>query len=90
MDTQEMTPEHHHRRSLNLAVSFLDEYHPMNEEKATLVNGLRDRVRSNPSRQDVLNLANAVDHTEFRLRRGSVRELPGLARRIRDAAQSLG
>lgn len=86
MEPQDNTNECHHPRSLSLAISFLDAYQPLNEEKATLVNRLRDRVRNNPSRQDVLNLAAAVDDSEFRLRRGSVRKLPALARRIRESA----
>lgn len=91
MENQEMTPEHHHHhRSLSLAVNFLDAYQPLSEDKASLVSQLRDRVRTNPSRQDVLNLANALDNTEFKLRRGTVKTLPGLAKRIRDAAQTVG
>ena len=75
-----------HRRSLRLALDFLDAYHPVSGERMSLVNGLRDQLKNNPTRADVLNLADAVETTAFTLRRGVVKALPGLAARIRRAA----
>ena len=89
MQIEESTTECHHRRSLDLAISFLDQYHPAEEQKLNLVNGLRDRVRQEWHPQDVLNLAKAIENTPFVLRRGTVRQLPGLARRVQDAVETL-
>ena len=75
-----------HRRSLRLTLDFLDAYHPVSGERMSLVNGLRDQLKSNPTRADVLTLADAVETTPFTLRRGVVKALPGLAAKIRRAA----
>ena len=90
MEIQETATEHHRTRSLDLALSFLDEYHPVAEDRLALVHATRDRVRSRPTSQDILNLAAAVEGADFSLRRGTVKKLPGLVRRIRDAAQEPG
>ena len=89
MHPEEATTDCHHPRSLALAIRFLDEYHPASEDKLNLVHGLRDRIRNNPHPQDVLNLAKAVEGTPFVLRRGVVRHLPGLARKIRNSAGTI-
>ena len=89
MQTEESTTECHNLRSLDLAISFLDQYHPAEEHKLKLVNGLRDRIRHERRPQDVLNLAKAIENTPFVLRRGTVRQLPALARRVRNAVGTL-
>lgn len=89
METTEKVNDCEHRRSLSLALLFLDEYHPVNADSLSLINGLRDQVRHHPERQDVMNLATAVEGADFALRRGVVKRLPGLARRIRNSAQAV-
>ena len=74
-----------HRRSLSRALDFLDAYHPVSGERMSLINGLRDQLKSNPTQAGVLTLADAVETTPFTLRRGVVKALPGLAARIRRA-----
>ena len=86
METTEKVNDCEHRRSLSLALHFLDEYHPVSTEHLNLVNGLRDQIRHDPQRQDVLNLAAAVENADFALRKGVVKRLPGLAKRIRNSA----
>ena len=78
-----------HARSLDRALNFLDQYHPVPEEKMSLVHGLRDQVRNNRNRMDVLRLADAVEGTTFELRHGVAKALPGLSEKIRSAAAHL-
>ena len=86
MPYEEEKTDCEHRRSLRLALDFLDAYHPVSVERMSLVNGLRDQLRSHPTQADVLTLADAVATTPFTLRRGVVKALPGLAARIRRTA----
>ena len=86
MPYQEDKTDCEHRRSLRLALDFLDASHPVSGERMSLVNGLRDQLKSNPTQADVFTLADAVETTAFTLRRGVVKALPGLAANIRRAA----
>ena len=78
------------QRSLRGILGFLEEYHPVSPEKMSLVTILRDRIRSNPRREDLMDLANAISDTDFTLRKGVVKTLPGLASRVRNSALAMG
>ena len=81
--------EHGHRRSLNGILSFLDEYHPASPDKRNAIHSIRDRLRSGDgTTEDLAQLARHLVHTEFQLRRGNVKTLPGLARRASDCARA--
>ena len=45
MPYEEEKTDCEHRRSLRLALDFLDAYHPVSGERMSLVNGLRDQLR---------------------------------------------
>ena len=77
------------QRSLRGILGFLEEYHPVSPEKMSLVTTLRDRIRSNPRREDLMDLANAISDTDFALRKGVVKTLPGLASRTLRFAQEM-
>ena len=89
--TQE-TVENHIRAqgdeiSLGNIMNFLGTYHPVAQGSRSEVARLRENItRGAPRAEDVLRLANAVDGSPFLLRRGVVKELPGLCARLRKAA----
>ena len=89
MSTVKECTEPAHRRSLNNILGFLEEYHPVSSEKLSLVTTLRDRIRKNPQKEDLMDLANAIQDTDFALRRGVVKTLPGLASRTLKYAQEM-
>ena len=81
--------EHEQRRSLNAILSFLDEYHPVSPNKKSAIHSIRDRLRSGEgTAEDLAQLARHLEHTEFQLRRGTVKTLPGLARRASGCART--
>ena len=89
MNTVEECTEPANERSLKGVLKFLEEYHPASPEKMSLVHNLRDRIRNNPRREDLMNLADAISDTDFTLRRGVVKALPGLVGRVRHSALAL-
>ena len=76
-------------RSLSLLLDFLDAYGPAAPGVRKRVAELRDRIRREPTRPDLESLALVVEGTAFALRRGTVRRLPALGRRLRACAGRL-
>ena len=89
MNTVTECAEPANQRSLKGIINFLEEYHPTSPEKMSVVTTLRDRIRTNPQKEDLLDLADAISDTGFALRKGVVKTLPGLASRIRSSALAL-
>lgn len=70
-------------------LNFLDEYHPADPDKATLVTSLARQARTQPTAQAICRLAEELDQQPFTLLRGTVKPLPGLVGKLQTHCRML-